>query len=193
VIYLARHGQTEFNLARRYQGGLDSPLTPLGQAQAGRMGELLSRLIAAPADWRILASPLGRALATARIIRGKLGDIPDLATDTRLAEVSMGEWDGLAMAELEARRPSDQPYPERYFQAPGGETWEAFSGRVGAWVEDHRTANNLIVVCHGVTSRILRGLYARLPKEEMLDLDVPQDAIHRLSDGAIDRIACEGV
>src|SRR5689334_8295809 len=73
VIYLVRHGQTEFNVARRYQGQGDSPLTLLGQMQAKRMGERLAGLVGDPTGWRIVSSPLGRAVATAKIIARALG------------------------------------------------------------------------------------------------------------------------
>ena len=68
MIYLVRHGRTEFNAEGRFQGHCDSPLTPLGVAQAHRYGELLARLIGDPADWTLGSSPLGRAVATAEII-----------------------------------------------------------------------------------------------------------------------------
>ncbi|MGD9616911.1 MAG: histidine phosphatase family protein, partial [Alphaproteobacteria bacterium] len=66
-IFLVRHGETEWNRARRYQGWLDSPLTPEGIAQAEAIGRLLSRLPEA-AEAEIVASPLGRARHTAAII-----------------------------------------------------------------------------------------------------------------------------
>ena len=48
MIYLVRHGRTVFNQEGRYQGGLDSPLTPLGLGQAARVGRLLRGLIGDP-------------------------------------------------------------------------------------------------------------------------------------------------
>jgi broad specificity phosphatase PhoE len=59
VIYLCRHGETEWNRAHRLQGQCESDLTPLGRAQAGAMGDLLRDLIQRDASqsWRIVASP----------------------------------------------------------------------------------------------------------------------------------------
>ena len=57
VIYLVRHGQTEFNAAKRLQGQCDSVLTPLGIEQARRMGDHLKQRVDDPAHWVIIASP----------------------------------------------------------------------------------------------------------------------------------------
>lgn len=149
MIYLCRHGQTEFNLAGRYQGAMDSPLTALGEAQARRMGETLARLIDDPAGWRIVTSPLGRAHRTAEIIGQALGHTSGLELEPRIAEVSMGEWDGLSIEDLAARRPTDVPYAERYFGGPGGETLSVFSSRIADWLASAQCEPRLIAVSMG--------------------------------------------
>ena len=68
MIYLIRHGETAFNAERRYQGGLDSPLTARGEAQARAMGRMLRDLVD-PATVALFASPRGRTVATAQIGR----------------------------------------------------------------------------------------------------------------------------
>ena len=193
MIYLVRHGQTESNLARRYQGASDSPLTALGQAQARRMGELLNRLVPDTAGWRMVASPLGRARQTASVICQAMGGTLTPSLDPRVAEVSMGSWDGLQIDELESRRPQDVPYPERYFQSPDGESFDAIWGRLAAWLASVAHDENVILVSHGLAGRFLRGIYGQLPREDLLTLPVPQDAIYALSDGAITQIDCEPV
>ena len=72
VIYLVRHGETEWNLARRYQGWSDPPLTERGLAQAEAIGRLLCGLPEAHSA-PLVASPIGRARRTAQIIRQCLG------------------------------------------------------------------------------------------------------------------------
>jgi broad specificity phosphatase PhoE len=193
VIYLARHGQTEFNVARRYQGQGDSPLTARGEAQARRMGERLAGLIGDPAGWRLCASPLGRAGRTAQIIAEAFGGRLSLESDPRLAEVSMGEWDGLTFEEVEARRPRHVDHGERHFHGPGGESFEALAARLSAWLCEVGARGRVIAVSHGVSGRVLRGLYAGLPRERMLRLEAPQDAVHLLDAGRVRRIACEPV
>jgi broad specificity phosphatase PhoE len=186
TIFLVRHGETEWNRARRYQGWLDSPLTPLGIAQAEAIGRRLSAMReAAAAD--IVASPIGRARRTAEIIAECLGRAAPPRLDARLREISLGSWDGLDRREIKARNPAmfeGDGHWECYFQTPDGETYEGFSGRVGAWLAEPRDGA-LIVVAHGIVTRVLRGLYAGLPRAEALRLTVPQDRIFLLADGAL--------
>jgi len=193
VIYLVRHSQTESNLARHYQGALDSPLTALGQAQARRMGELLNQLIPDTTGWRLVVSPLGRAQQTAAIIRDAMGGTLTPSLDPRVAEASMGSWDGLHIDELAARRPPDAPYPERYFQAPDGERFEGIWRRLSDWLGSVREDEKVIVVSHGLAGRFVRAIYGKLPRGELLTLPEPQDAIYRLENGTITEIACEPV
>ena len=190
VIFLMRHGETEWNLIRRYQGWGDSPLTRRGVAQAEAIGRRLRALPEAEGAM-IVASPLGRARRTAELIQAERGDPSPIVFDERLKEISIGSWDGLDRDEIEARSPGifdgDGRY-EWYFQTPDGETYDEFAGRVAAWLadRDHRT---LIVVAHGIVTRVLRGFYAGLPRVVALSLPVPQDRIFRLAAGRIEEIA----
>ena len=72
MIYLCRHGQTEFNAIGRRPGQVDSDLTAQGRAQASAMGHKLQTLTLP--DFRIFASPLGRAHHSARLIAAALLD-----------------------------------------------------------------------------------------------------------------------
>jgi probable phosphoglycerate mutase len=190
MIYLVRHGQTEFNRAGRYQGQCDSPLTALGRDQAGRVGALLARLIPDPAGWRLTSSPLGRAVDTARIIQAATG-LPAPTPDPRLAEIGMGSWDGLTEEEIALASPHVR-IPSRYdlfFASPDGETYEVIAARLGHWLEETLADGRPhVAVSHGVASRVLRGLYLGLDREAQSRLPVPQDAIFRLDGGAIERI-----
>ena len=189
-ILLVRHGETEWNLARRYQGWSDSPLTARGLVQAEAIGRhLCTHPDAAGAT--IVASPIGRARRTAEIIREGLGGTVALRFDERLREISLGSWDGLHREEIEVLVPGifdGEGYHEWYFDTPDGETYEVFAGRVGAWLAEAGDGP-LLVVTHGVVTRVLRGLYAGLPRAEAMRLPVPQDRIFRLAAGAIEEIA----
>ena len=197
MIYLVRHGRTEFNAEGRFQGHCDSALTPLGVAQAQRYGELLSRLIPDPANWSLVASPLGRAVATAEIIAGALGIATDFPRDPRLAEIGMGSWDGLTDFEIDLASPGARDGSTRYdffFRAPDGEGYEAFAARLRSWLDEALASPRpIIAVSHGVAGRVLRGLYAGLDPAEALKLPAPQDAIFRLAEGRVERIDCEPV
>lgn len=87
MIYLVRHGETEWNRAGRMQGQLDSPLTERGQAQARAVGETLAELTNGANGLALVASPLGRTMATATIIAEALDSL-NIATDARLMEMS---------------------------------------------------------------------------------------------------------
>jgi broad specificity phosphatase PhoE len=192
MIYLVRHGQTEFNASGRIQGAKDSALTPLGVEQGRRLGRLLGTL--APADARIIASPLGRTQHTARLIREESQLAAEIAHDARLAEISLGEWDGMLKDDIRQMAPDYDAGPRRwdwFFTAPGGDSYDAMAARLGAWLEEARALSGVtIAVSHGVAGRILRGLFLELPREEALMLDIPQDAAFRMADGRIERIEC---
>lgn len=189
-IFLVRHGETEWNRERRYQGWRDSPLTPLGRAQAVAIGRLLASLPEA-ASAELVSSPIGRARDTAHAIAQALGRSAPLNCDDRLREVSIGDWEGLTYTEIAAREPGIFDGPGRhewYFRAPGAESYEAFAGRVADWLAGAR-GRTVIAVTHGVVTRVLRGVYAGLPRTAALTLAVPQDRVYRLQGGAIETIA----
>ena len=192
TILLVRHGETGWNRERRYQGWLNSPLTERGIAQASAIGRLLVSLPDA-ADRTIVASPLGRARRTAEIIRDQLRGIGSLRVDERLRELTMGSWDGLTFNQIEAISPGifEREGPEWCFASPDGESYTGFAGRVGEWLGEQDEPLTTLVVAHGLVSRVLRGLYAGLPRADALTLPVPQDRIFRLSGGKIETVTVQ--
>jgi broad specificity phosphatase PhoE len=182
-ILLVRHAETEWNLQRRYQGQSDSPLTATGVAQAHAIGRLLGALPEAQSA-RIISSPLGRAQGTAEIIRQHLAATPELGFDDRLRELS-------PYSDIAASCPGvfdgDGRY-DWYFRSPDGERYDAFAARLAEWLSEQDSECALVVVTHGLVTRLLRGLYARLPREAALILPVPQDKVFALSNGAIEEI-----
>src|SRR6202047_4018633 len=175
TILLVRHGETEWNRMRRYQGWTDSALTGRGIAQARAIGQLLITLVETESA-ELVVSPIGRARHTAEIIRACLGGTAPLRFDDRLREISLGSWEGLDRIEIAARVPgifdSDGHY-EWYFRTPDGETYEAFSARIADWLGS-ASDRSVIVVTHGIVTRGLRGLYAGPRRTAALRLAVPQ-------------------
>ncbi|WP_211337849.1 histidine phosphatase family protein [Blastomonas fulva] len=99
-IYVIRHGETEWNAQGRFQGKLDSILTNTGAKQAEAVGKRLAKL-----DLSVdlfVTSPLGRTRQTATIIAGS-AHLPAAQCDDRLAEVSLGSWDGLTHIDIDAQ------------------------------------------------------------------------------------------
>ena len=195
MIYLTRHGETEWNLEGRMQGRLESALTPLGVRQAGAMASLLADLVERdpPASWRLVASPAGRARATAQAISDRLG-LP-IELDERLIEIGCGEWEGRLRSDVAISHPELFATREWFFAAPGGETYDDVFARVSDWLADQppEAERRTIAVSHGVAGRLLRGAYGGLSRQETILQDVPQDAIYRLVDGNIHRLECEPV
>jgi broad specificity phosphatase PhoE len=186
TIFLVRHGETEWNRARRYQGWSDSALTARGVAQAAAIGQRLRALPEAAAA-EIVASPIGRARRTAEIIAEGLGRTAPLRFDDRLREISLGSWDGLGRADIRTRLGAKFEEFEWYFHTPDGESYDGFAGRIAEWLREVGDGP-VIAVSHGVVTRVLRGLYAGLPRADALCLHVPQDCIFRLAGGTIEEI-----
>jgi probable phosphoglycerate mutase len=98
-IYLTRHGETDFNLERRYQGQLDIPLNTTGRRQA----ELLARRLSQIKIDIVVSSDLSRTLDTARAVQTMLPNSPKLVADRRWRELSFGDWEGKNHEEIKAQ------------------------------------------------------------------------------------------
>lgn len=94
-LVLLRHGQTDYNVAGRMQGHLESMLTPTGLDQAARVAPV----IAAMAPDRLVTSDLRRATDTADAV-GAACSLP-VKVDIRLRETHLGDWQGLSVSEVE--------------------------------------------------------------------------------------------
>lgn len=189
-LYLVRHGETEWNGAGRYQGAKDSPLTFRGRNQAAAIGSALAKEASSlNGRLRTYVSPLGRAQSTADIIEMSLH--LDRTDDVRLSEISTGCWDGMSLYEIDMEYPGaldGSDHGDWYFRSPDGESLEAALARVRAWLHDVQTP--ALAVTHGLTSRLIRGVWLGLGDAEMLDLPVPQDGFFRLLEGRADFIPC---
>jgi broad specificity phosphatase PhoE len=191
VIWLVRHGQTEMNSVGRFQGRLDSPLTPLGEAQARRVGAQLRALAADLGGvWAIDASPLGRTRRTAALIAEEMGRAVR-RHDPRLAEVDFGPWEGLTRDEIVALRPDLAEVKAFFLRCPDGESFEALSARVRSWMDDAESAaDHRVAITHAGVGRMMRGMSLDLTLDEIRALDTPQDVIFRLTQGGIERFEC---
>ncbi|MBG9456228.1 fructose-2,6-bisphosphatase [Lysinibacillus sphaericus] len=195
TIYLLRHGETEFNTQGRYQGELDSPLTEVGVQQVQQNAQMLKSLIGNPDEWKIVSSPLGRAMQSTEIICETIGyDVKKVEKDERLTEVAVGQWAGLTTKEIESSWPNlfqNTDVYNWYFNAPDGEAYDSVVSRLSAWLKDIQHVPNVIAISHGLTGRVLRGIYADLKKEDALKLEVSQDVFFKLTDNTITRICSD--
>ena len=164
--FIARHGETVFNAARRLQG--DHPHTPLtraGFAQADEMGAALARCLGAGPALTLWASPTGRALQTLAVIAEHVGlDGHAARTDARLVEIGMGAWGGLYYADVRGDGPIIDRETGLFSQrAPDGEWYDEIAARVSGWLADtDDDAGDRLVVMHGISSRVLRGVMTGL-------------------------------
>lgn len=189
-IYLLRHGQTEWNAQGRIQGALDSPLTELGRRQAQLMGLTLKRALNGTAV-PLYCSPLGRARQTLEIVCASAGlDATGCAFDERLRELSWGEWDGKTRAEIEAATPGAMAARRASHWThvpPGGSSYAELAERVRPFLEQIvRTGG--IVIAHGATTRVLRGLHLAMAPADIVRLDEPQDTVFLLKPTEIEAL-----
>lgn len=191
TIYLVRHGETEWNRERRYQGQLDSPLTAHGVAQARRVARLLRTLVAAQSECALVASPLGRAKQTASLICQELGRDPGSCRyDPALMEMAWGDWEGRKAEDIEREEPAlwaERVRSKWSFVPPGGESYAIVWGRARRWLESVAEEPAVVAVTHSGFGRVLRGLHLGLAPDQVLALDGPHDTFFRLSPGSIAR------
>jgi probable phosphoglycerate mutase len=150
TLHLVRHGQSEWNVARRLQGQTASvPLTPLGHRQARDAAVALAgRDIAA-----VHSSDLLRARQTAEAISTGLG-LP-VHLDAALREQSYGTLEGLPSAQVLAAAPYDFTDPDA--RAPSGESIRDVHTRIGRCLDgylDRYAGRECVLVSHGDVLRI---------------------------------------
>ncbi|OFX00761.1 MAG: hypothetical protein A3D94_17565 [Alphaproteobacteria bacterium RIFCSPHIGHO2_12_FULL_66_14] len=193
-LYMLRHGETTWNTERRMQGTKNSDLTERGRAQALAMGRALKvELAREPGPTIFLRSPLGRVSETSEIIGRELGlDSGQWRDDPRLAELSYGEWEGFSWREIEVTHPTalaDWRADPHGYCPPGGETHLELRRRSAAVLaEVVASRTRTVVVGHGVSGAVVRGLNLGLDARAMFVLEKPQDAFFRLLAGHEERI-----
>ncbi|WP_063627948.1 histidine phosphatase family protein [Actinospica robiniae] len=182
AVYLARHGQTQWNAVRRRQGRLDSPLTELGNAQARANAALLA---SEPVD-AVFASPLGRARTTAGILAEALG-LPVSVCDD-LAEIDHGALSGLLPDEVEAAYPGFAAARDcdRYgYRFPGGESYQDADARAARALAQVAAsgARRPLLVSHEMIGRMLLKHLGGLSTADALALTHPSDVVYRVAPG----------
>ena len=157
---MLRHGQSEWNALRRWQGRADTPLTALGREQARAAATALGHV--EPPVGSIWSSNLARASETASIIASQLA-LPAPVIEARFAEADAGEWQGLTPAEIEQDWPGWRAARRRPagFEPADEMAARVFQGldAVVSQTAPTRSAECVVVVCHsGVIHTVLRRL-----------------------------------
>ncbi|MDP2598747.1 MAG: class I tRNA ligase family protein [Candidatus Liptonbacteria bacterium] len=160
--FIIRHGETDWNKNKRFQGSTDIPLNETGIAQAKITAEALK----AKKVNLVITSPLLRAKQTAEIIAKTCG--AEIIVENDLRERNFGEWEGLGHEEIKSKY-SEESFARRLdpdFKIPGGESWGEVAKRVWDIFQKHHSANghkNVAIVGHGGVSRILQYKLKNIP------------------------------
>jgi probable phosphoglycerate mutase len=163
-LLLVRHGETDWNRERRFQGHADPPLNETGREQA--LG--LAAQLAGEGIELVYTSDLARARETAEIVAARLG--ADVRSLRELREIDVGEWEGLTWPEIEERYPEGaRSWRDRGYGWESGETYDELGERVVAALRriaaDHPT-KRVLVVGHGGTIRATRAFIEGLSVPE---------------------------
>ncbi len=161
-IYIARHGQTEWNKLNKICGLTDVDLTALGREQAGKLAEdLKDKNISV-----IISSPLKRAMDTAGYVSGETG-VP-VMIDERLIEQNYGEFEGTdrkGAGFLENKR----NFAYRY---PNGESMMQVAHRTYGLLDEIKekyAGNDVLLVCHGGVARVMRTYFMDMTNDEFFN------------------------
>lgn len=177
TILLARHGETDWNVAPpRFMGSIDIPLNERGREQARALAERVERIEA------VWSSPLARARETAEIVAGEHG--LEVRIDGRLAESRRGAWEGRPIPDIAEQEPEAWAAWRRggaEFRFPGGESLGEHAARTAAALaEVARGPLPALVVCHGGTIRCAVALGHERGLDAFHELEVPNAHLVRL-------------
>ncbi|GAC1491145.1 MAG: histidine phosphatase family protein [Vulcanimicrobiaceae bacterium] len=183
-VWIARHGETTWNLAGRYQGRLESALSARGVRQGFALADAFAAKLARgdAVPTRIVSSPLLRCHATARFTASRLG--ADIETDDRLIEIAHGTWEGRYRDELAANDPlryrtwREDPAHATF---DGGESLVDVLERWRAFARDLATRDEpTLVLTHDAVVRCALVDLQRRPLDEFWQTHVENAAYARL-------------
>ena len=182
-IYFVRHGETMWNIERRFQGRKNSPLTSQGWEQARKIAETLKKI----PFTALYSSSLGRAKDTIQEIQK--GRSITSETMDEFIEISMGDLEGKTKLEFE------REYPEQFLayqnasldynpESYHGESFEEIQSRLKKGmqnlVEKHQEGDSILVVTHGMTLQILFAMLRHGNLENLREEKLPKNTEIRI-------------
>ncbi len=181
-VWFLRHGETDWNRERRYQGHTDVPLNARGREQARRNGAALKEALGGARRPVFVASPLARCVETLEIARAAMG-LPKrrYAIDDRIIEIDLGRWNGKTYDEVAAEDPGvhERRNAEKWdFRIPEGETYREAAARVRDFLTDLK--GPAVIVGHGATGRLLRGYLTGARPARVPHLKMRQDVVFHI-------------
>ncbi|MDH4440408.1 MAG: phosphoglycerate mutase family protein [Rhizobium sp.] len=185
LIYMIRHGQTDWNAEGRMQGQKDIGLNETGRAQASENGRQLEKILGnAVGRFDFVSSPLGRTRDTMERARLAMGLPADgYRLDDRLKELSFGDWEGSTLPELARISPdrvAERARQKWSFIPPGedAESYEILSWRIGAWLTS--VERPTVCVSHGGVVRSCFRLIGHVSEDEACEMNIWQDRILKI-------------
>lgn len=160
-LILLRHGRTEWNAQRRFQGQADPPLDDVGRAQA----YAVAALVAALRPGMLVSSDAARALQTAEIV-GEVAALPPIP-DPRFRERGLGHWEGLTRDEVAVKFPDEYAdwLAGRDVSRRGGETREQVASRALAAFGELPDVPTTVIVTHSATAMALTNSLLGIPQD----------------------------
>ena len=182
MLYIMRHGKTEWNALHKLQGRTDIPLNEEGKRMARQACEKYKELNIDVC----YCSPLVRALETAQIVL-KNRKIP-IIEDKRLSEMSFGEYEGIENSLAIPDCPINVIFnqPEKYIESVGGaETFEQLFARTGSFLKEIvepqiQVGKDILIVGHGAMNSSIICQVKKLPIEEFWSAGIEQCKIIKL-------------
>ena len=166
TFYLARHGETEQNLAHIYQGQLPGKLSPLGEEQAAEMGKQLADIHFDS----LVSSDLTRAIKTVEIAMGDR-NLPHITTPL-LREIDWGSWTGLSIRDVnfDCRAEDAETDAQLYERA----------GKFLEFLKEHFDGQTILAIGHGMINRNIVAQIQHLPYEEVHAIPIFKNCEYRI-------------
>lgn len=186
-LFFFRHGETDWNRDRRFQGLTDIPLNATGEEQARAYGRVLRPLVESADGYHLVSSPLSRATRTLEVILEELGHTAPYLTDERLVEVDYGAWNGMDHDRIREEWPDDWAAMQEdkwTYRRPEGESYEDRLEPVMAFLKELADLDTpAIIVGHGGSGRVLRAIIAGHPPAQVVHLPMTQDQFYAFDGG----------
>ncbi len=183
-LYIARHGETDWNKVNKIQGREDISMNQKGIEQVMKVSEGLKNI----KFEKIYSSPLDRALQTAKLISGS----EDIIIDETIYEIGFGALEGLEYGDIRGKEKKDlnddQEKIWNFFEAPhkykpieGGESYEDLINRVNKFLKEmkskHAKNENVLVVTHSTFIHALVSVVENIPISKLWKITIPNCSV----------------
>lgn len=179
ILYLIRHGETDWNAEARLQGQRDIPLNQFGRVQPEEAARRLQAVREDAGSLDYVASPLWRTRETMERLRAALGlDPAAYRLDERLREISFGSWEGFTWKELRGRDASAAAARARdkwNYVPPGGESYRMLADRVQPAIA--ALERDTVIVSHGGVARVILAGFCGVSEREAPVVDILQGRV----------------